>query len=65
VIKKVAERILKPYNRNLEHVEYKSKSDTIKNGSIWNHLKIVQKLPEQQIYRESTESRNFGHCAHT
>jgi len=46
-------------------VEYGSKRDNTENGSFWNHLKIIQKLPEQHIYQESTESRNFGHCADT
>ena len=44
MIKTVAVRILKPYNRNSEHVQYKSKSDTSKNGSFWNQLKIIQKI---------------------
>jgi hypothetical protein len=33
-------------NRNTAHVERKNKSDTSKNGDNWNHLKIIQKVPD-------------------
>jgi hypothetical protein len=41
VIKKVAERILKPYNRNSEHVEYKSKEWKLLEPSQ-NHSEITR-----------------------
>ena len=34
-------------NRNSVHVECDSKSDTSNNRSKWNHLKIIQTVPEQ------------------
>ena len=53
VIKKEAENILKKksYNRNRAHVECKSRSDTSNNRGNWNHLKIIQKIPEQHTGR--------------
>jgi hypothetical protein len=34
------------YNRNTAHVECKNKSDTNNNRGNWNHVKIIQKIPE-------------------
>jgi len=36
----------RPYNRNTVDVESKSKCDTGNNRGNWNHLKIIQKIPE-------------------
>ena len=43
VIKKEAEKILRPRDRNSVHVECDSKSNT----GYWNHFKITHTLPEQ------------------
>ena len=32
---------------NTERVECENKGDTYKNRDNWNHLKIIQKMPEQ------------------
>ena len=37
----------KPYNRSTVNVETKSKCDTGNNRGNWNHLKIIQKIPEK------------------
>jgi hypothetical protein len=36
-----------PYDTNTAHVECKNKSDASNNWGNWNHLKIIQKIPEQ------------------
>ena len=71
VIKKEAERILKykkPYNRNTAHVECKNKCNTSNNRGNWNHLKIIQKIPEQLTgiaqNQGTTENSHSGHCTH-
>jgi hypothetical protein len=67
VIKKEAEKIL--HNRNTAHVERKNKCDTSKNRGNWNHLKIIQKIPEQHSGKArnqgATENSHIGHCTHT
>ena len=35
------------YNRNSTHVKCKSKSNNSNKRGNWNHLKIIQKVPEQ------------------
>jgi hypothetical protein len=49
VTKKESEKILKYKNLTTElvHVECKNKCDTINNRVNWNHLKIIDKIPEQ------------------
>jgi len=42
----------RPYNRNTVDVGSKSKCDTSNNRGNWNHLEIIQKIPEKQ--QEST-----------
>ena len=37
----------RPYNRNTVDVERKSKCDNGNNRGNWNHLEIIQKIPEQ------------------
>jgi hypothetical protein len=37
----------RPYNRNIVHVECNNKSGTNNKRGNWNHLKIIQKIPEQ------------------
>ena len=53
VIKKEAEKILKykylTYNRNRVQLECKNKCDTSNKTGNWNYLKMIQKIPEQQI----------------
>jgi hypothetical protein len=50
VIKKEAKKILRYKdfnNRNSMHVECKNKSEIHNNRGNWNHLKIIQTIPEQ------------------
>jgi hypothetical protein len=72
VIKKEAEKILKYKdftNRNTVHVERENKCHTSNNRGNWNHLKIIQKIPEQRIGKPrsqgATENSRTGHCTHT
>jgi hypothetical protein len=72
VIKKEAEKILKYKelnNMNTAHVERKNKSDTSNNRDNWNHLKIIQKIPEQHTRKErnqrTTDNSHTRHCADT
>jgi hypothetical protein len=54
VIAKEAEKILKTerlYDRKTAHVKCKNESDTCNNRGNWNHLKIVQKIPEEHFRR--------------
>jgi hypothetical protein len=58
------------YNRNTAQVERKIKCDTSNNGGNWNHLKIIQKIPEQRTTgkarnRGTTENSHITHCTHT
>ena len=46
-IKKETEKMIKPYNINTGHVERTNKRDTSNNRGNWNHLKIIQKIPQQ------------------
>ena len=52
------------YNRNTAHVEYKIKSDT-----NWNHLQIIQKIPQQHTGKAgnqgTAESSQIGLCTST
>ena len=50
--------IQRPCNRNTVQVECQSNSDTSNNRGNWNHLKIIQTIPEQQ-HGESTKSENY------
>ena len=38
-------------------------------GGNWNHLKIIQKIPEQHTGKArnqgTTENSHIGHCTHT
>jgi hypothetical protein len=62
-------KIQRPYNRSTTHVECKNKCDTNNNRGNWNHLKIIQKIPEQRTGKArnevTTESSYIGHCTHT
>ena len=40
-------KIYRPHNRNLAHVECKSKSDASNNRGDRNHFKFTQTVPEQ------------------
>jgi len=42
-------------------VEYENKSDTGNNRGNWNHLSVIQTLPEQHIGK----ARNQGTTKHT
>ena len=38
------------------------------NGGKWNHLKIIQKIPEQhtwEAHQGTRENTHTGNCAHT
>jgi len=56
-------------NRNTAHVECKNKRDTNNNRGNWNHLKIIQMIPEQHTrkarYRGTKENSHVGHGTHT
>jgi hypothetical protein len=41
VIKKEAEKILRPYNGNTKHVECKNKGDSSNNRHDWDHFKVI------------------------
>jgi hypothetical protein len=42
---------------------------TRNNSGKWNHLKIIQAIPEQHIGKarnqRTTENNHIGHCRHT
>jgi len=44
-------------------------SDINNNRGNWNHLKIIQEIPEQYtgkaLSRGTTESSHMGRCTHT
>jgi hypothetical protein len=72
VIKEEAEKILKYTNlnnRNTAIVECINESDTSNNRDNWNHLKIIQKIPEQHTGKarnqRSTENSHIRHCTNT
>ena len=71
MVKKEAEKIIKyrNRNRNTAHVEYKNKNDTSNNGVYWNHLRIIQKIPEQHTgearNQGTTKNSHIGHCTRT
>jgi hypothetical protein len=72
VIKKDAEKIPKYKDltiQNTAHVECKNKCDTSNNRGNWNHLKIIQKIPEQHTVKArsqgATENSYIGHCTRT
>ena len=72
VTKKEAEKILKYKeinNRNTAHVECKNKSDASNKRGSWNHLKIIQKIPDQHTGKArnqgATQNSHTGHCADT
>jgi len=56
-------------NRNTAHVECQSRSDTDNNRAVWNHVKVIQKIPEQYTGKVrnqgNVEKRHTGHCTHT
>jgi hypothetical protein len=66
VIKKEAEKILKYKDLTIER---KNKCNTSNNRGNWNHLKIIQKIPEQRTgnprSQGATENSHIGHCTHT
>jgi len=49
MIKQEADKVLmcRHYNRNSTRVECENKSDTGNKRDNWNHLSIIQTLPEQ------------------
>ena len=72
VMKTGAEKILRYKDLTIEiqsmcHV--KTKRDTNNHMDNWNHLKIIQKIPEQHTGRarnqETTENSHTGHSTHT
>jgi hypothetical protein len=58
-----------PRKRNTAHVESKNKCDTRNKRENWNHLKMIQKIPEQHNGKTrnqgTTENSHIGHCTHT
>jgi len=50
-------------------VECKNKGGTSNNRGSWNHLKIIQKIPEQLTgeagNQGATDNKHTGHCADT
>jgi hypothetical protein len=48
VIKKKADKILRPHNRNTAHCNVR-KSDTSNNEGNWNHLRIIWKITKRNL----------------
>jgi hypothetical protein len=50
-------------------VKCKTKRDINNNGSNWYHLKVIQKIPEQQTGKAqnqgNTENSHIWHCTRT
>jgi len=50
-------------------VECENKSGTGDNKDKWNHLNIIQTLPEQHTWKarnQGTKKQSYtGHCTHT
>jgi hypothetical protein len=71
VMKKEAEKIVKykDLNRNTACVECKNKSDTSNNRGHWNHLEIIQIIPEHHTGKAqnqgTADNSHIGHCTHT
>ena len=57
-------KIRRSYNRNTEHVEYKSISDTSNNRGDWNHLKLFRKylsnIPARHGIKELQKTAILG-----
>jgi ribosomal protein L14E/L6E/L27E len=47
----------------------KANSDIINNRGNWNHLQIIQQIPDQRSgkarHQGTTENSHAEHCAHT
>ena len=72
MFKKEAEKILKYKelnNRNTQNGECENKSGTSDNWDNWNHLRIIQKIPEQHTgttrHQVATDNGLTGHWART
>jgi hypothetical protein len=71
VIKKEAEKIIKCrlYNKNTAHMDCKNKSDINNNRGNWNHLKIIQKIPDPHTgtarNQGTTQNSHIGHRTRT
>jgi hypothetical protein len=72
MMKTDAEKILRYKDLTIEihsmcHV--KTKRDTNNHMDNWNHLKIIQKIPEPHTGKarnqETAENSHIGHCTHT
>ena len=54
---------------NSAHVECEIKSDASNNRGNWNHLKIIQTVPQQHTgkarIKELQKNSNSGHYTHT
>ena len=50
-------------------MDRKKESNTPNNGGNWNHLKIIQKISEQNTGKArnqgTAENSNIGRCTHT
>jgi hypothetical protein len=71
VIKKEAEKILKYKDITIEIQRMwnvKNKCDTSSNRGNCNHIKIIQKIPEQHHGKArnqgTAENSHIGHCTH-
>jgi hypothetical protein len=62
-------KIYRPYSRNTAHVKCEDKCDTSNNRDNCNHLRIIQKIPEQRTgkarNRRTRENSEIGHWTHT
>jgi hypothetical protein len=72
VFKKETEKILKYKDLTIltQRIwNVKNKSYTSNNRGNWNHLQIIQKIPEQHTgearNQGTTENSHIGHCTHT
>jgi hypothetical protein len=61
--------IYRPYNRNTARMECKNKNDTSHNRGEWNHLSIIQTVPEEHTGKAgnqgTTANSHIGQCTHT
>jgi hypothetical protein len=65
VIKKVDEKFVKYTDprKNAAHVGCKNKCNATNNRVNWNHLRVIQKIPER--HTEKARNQGNGQCTHT
>jgi hypothetical protein len=62
-------KVLRPYNRNTVHVEWGNKNVIPVLTGNWNHLRIIQKIPEQHTRKAwnpgTPENSRIRYSTHT